>query len=252
MIWYTCQMKTAYSIDQIQTFLNAHYRNEVQSIEPLKGGDWSSAYAFQLDGEDYVVRFGKYGDDFKKDQVAAEFASEHLPIPNVSAVGDAFDGYFAISSRAYGEMLDELDKASMERIVPAVFRMFDAMRAVDLSSTTGFGDWVAQNVAPYKSWSDYLLDVKNDNDPYRRIYGWRTYLENSPTGIDPFNKAYERLLKLVPASPNKRHLVHNDLLYRNVLVSNDKIAAVIDWGNSMYGDFLYAALRAEYPGFSRG
>ena len=36
-----------------------------------------------------------------------------------------------------------------------------------------------------------------------------------------------------------RHLLHADLLNRNVLVSDDRLIAVIDWGCSMYGDFLY-------------
>ena len=36
-----------------------------------------------------------------------------------------------------------------------------------------------------------------------------------------------------------RHLVHADLLHGNVLVAGDRITAVLDWGCSLYGDFLY-------------
>jgi hygromycin-B 4-O-kinase len=43
----------------------------------------------------------------------------------------------------------------------------------------------------------------------------------------------------VPAVPEVRHLVHSDLLYGNVLVAGDRVAAVFDWGCAMYGDFLY-------------
>ena len=39
--------------------------------------------------------------------------------------------------------------------------------------------------------------------------------------------------------PEDRHLVHSDLLHFNVLVSGRRITAVIDWGDSKYGDFLY-------------
>jgi hygromycin-B 4-O-kinase len=41
--------------------------------------------------------------------------------------------------------------------------------------------------------------------------------------------------------PNELHLVHRDLLNRNVLVSFDalRLEAVFDWGCSVYGDFLY-------------
>jgi hygromycin-B 4-O-kinase len=44
---------------------------------------------------------------------------------------------------------------------------------------------------------------------------------------------------LVGACPETRHLLHNDLLNFNVLVSGDRVSAVIDWGNALYGDFLY-------------
>jgi hygromycin-B 4-O-kinase len=29
------------------------------------------------------------------------------------------------------------------------------------------------------------------------------------------------------------------MLYYNVLVADDRISAIIDWGNAMYGDFLF-------------
>ena len=41
------------------------------------------------------------------------------------------------------------------------------------------------------------------------------------------------------ACPNERYLVHSDLLNYNVLVSNDQISSVLDWGSSLYGDFLW-------------
>ncbi|MGI8551412.1 MAG: phosphotransferase family protein, partial [Dehalococcoidia bacterium] len=68
---------------------------------------------------------------------------------------------------------------------------------------------------------------------------WRARLEASPTGAAAFDEAFQHLTSLVANCPEDRHLVHSDLLNRNVLVSGDQIAAVFDWGCSMYGDFLY-------------
>jgi len=42
--------------------------------------------------------------------------------------------------------------------------------------------------------------------------------------------------------------VHNDLLSRNVLVNDGKISAILDWGNSLYGDHLYDAALLLYCG----
>jgi hygromycin-B 4-O-kinase len=238
-------IKPSYSTERIQDFLVAHCGKEVSNIQPLKGGDWSSAYSFQSKNGHHVIRFCQFGDAFEKDQVAAGFASMYLPIPRVEAIGEAFGGYFAISERAFGEMLDDLNKDKMNRVVPAVFRMLDAAREVDVSSTQGFGGWEASGIATHTNWRDYLLEVKND-PPDLFCHGWRASMANSLIGDSAFNEAFERLEQLACEPSDGRHLIHNDLLYRNVLVSEDKISAVIDWGNSMYGDFLYDIALLSY------
>jgi aminoglycoside phosphotransferase (APT) family kinase protein len=70
--------------------------------------------------------------------------------------------------------------------------------------------------------------------------------KTSPTGAERFDEAYEVLSHLAATLPNDRHLIHDDLLYRNVLVDGRRINAVIDWGNSMYGDHLYEAALLLY------
>lgn len=223
--------------DDVANFLQGHL-GEAESVIALDGGNWSNAYAFESKGRDYVVRFGEHEDDYAKDRVASNFASENLPVPRVTEVGKAFDGYFAISERVFGKMLDDLDKAKMKAMVPSVLKTLDAMRAIDLSKTTGYGRWDASGRAPYASWRDYLLDITNDY-PGRRIHGWSKRLAESPVGNKHFLQAFENLKQLVEICPEDRHIIHQDLLYRNVLVSDDRISAIIDWGNSLYGDFLY-------------
>jgi Ser/Thr protein kinase RdoA (MazF antagonist) len=46
---------------------------------------------------------------------------------------------------------------------------------------------------------------------------------------------------LVGSCPDLRHVLHLDLINRNVLVSDDRLAlaAVFDWGCLAYGAFLY-------------
>ncbi len=46
-------------------------------------------------------------------------------------------------------------------------------------------------------------------------------------------------LALVECVPEERHLIHSDLEHRNVLVDEDGVTAIFDWGSSLYGDFLY-------------
>lgn len=42
-------------------------------------------------------------------------------------------------------------------------------------------------------------------------------------GAGPFDQALERLRDLVRACPEERHLIHSDLLKRNVLVDRERI-----------------------------
>src|SRR5207247_2258152 len=61
----------------------------------------------------------------------------------------------------------------------------------------------------------------------------------SPTGTAPFDEAFGVMAPLVERCPELRHLIHADLLNFNVLVEDDRIGALLDWGSAMFGDFLY-------------
>lgn len=230
--------KTKLTVAQVEQFLAQHLKQAVTEILPLKGGEWSQAFAFNMNDKSCVIRFGRHVEDYNKDKLAHNFASKYLPIVSVLEVGSALEEYYAISEQAFGEMLDELEADSMQKIVPAVMKMLNALREADVTKTQGFGMWRADGNAPYTSWKDYLLGVGYD-DPARRIHGWREKLANSPTGDNVFMEGLERLKELVDVCPEERHLIHGDLLNRNTLVKDNRIVAVIDWGNSAYGDFLY-------------
>jgi hygromycin-B 4-O-kinase len=213
--------------------LGEHSPAHVSSVEAVGHGEWSRAFAWG----DYVVRFSAFDEDFRKDQLAARHATDVLPIPAILELGEAFGGFYAISRRATGRFLDELDDASLRQVLPALFGALDAARLVDLSATRGYGGWRGDGNAPHSSWRAALLDVGNDR-PESRCAGWRRRLASAEIGLGPFEEAYGALSSLVSGVPEARHLVHSDLLNFNVLVDGRRVSAVLDWGSSMYGDFL--------------
>jgi hygromycin-B 4-O-kinase len=221
-----------------EAFLVAHLGRDVGEVSPIGHGEWSRAYAFRRGGTEYIVRFSALDEDFRKDRIAARYSSRTLPIPAVVEIGETGDGYFAISERAPGGYLDDLDEDEMRGMLPALFAALDAARRVDLSVSTGYGSWGADGNAPHQCWRAALLAIADDR-PGERTHGWRKRLVASPTGSGPFDEALARLDALVSDDAEERHLIHSDLLNYNVLVEDGRISAVIDWGCAMYGDFLY-------------
>jgi hygromycin-B 4-O-kinase len=223
---------------QVAAFLAERLGGQILDVERIERGEWSRAFFFRHDCNHRVVRFGAHLEDFAKDRLAASFRSPDLPVPAVLEIGEAFGGHFAISERLFGAYIDGVDAAQMRALLPSLFAALDAMRLVDLHTTSGYGGWGADGQAPFASWQAALLDVGQDR-PTDRIAGWRSRLAASPTGVAPFDEAYHQLETLVAFSPAERHLIHSDLLNFNVLVSEDRITGVFDWGCGLYGDFLY-------------
>ncbi len=226
---------------EVQAFIDDRFGDRASEVTPLSGGDWSQAYALTLDGTRVVARFGRHGEDYEKDRVASGWASDELPIPTVLELDETEAGFFALSSRARGEFLDELHGDQIRAVLPGLFRAMDAIRDIDVSTSEGYGNWKSDGNGRQGTWQEALLHKFEGDPPTHRTHGWRAALEHSPGGTGDFDAALNALEQLAERMPARRHVIHNDLLNHNVLVRGDSISAVLDWGNSMYGDYLYDA-----------
>jgi hygromycin-B 4-O-kinase len=126
----------------------------------------------------------------------------------------------------------------MRAVLPSLFAALDAMRAVDLSRVSGYGGWRADGRTQAPTWRARLLGVGTDPGT-RGAKSTREMLAGIPIGLSSFEAGYARMRDLVGFCPEERHLIHDDLINYNVLVVGDRISAVLDWGSSTYGDFLY-------------
>ncbi len=229
---------TPVTIEQARTFLQTHLATPPQELALIGAGAWSRCYGCRAGDAEYAIRFGAHVEDFRKDQRAAAYASVDLPIPKVMEIGEALGGYYAIAERAYGVPLENVDARTWRAVVPSLVAALEAMRTADIAVTPGFGGWDEYGRASSPSWSQHLLAVAEDT-PDLRIHGWQRKLEaGSPEGREAFVWGFAQLLRVV-SDAIPRSLLHCDLMNRNVLVEDGRIAAVFDWGCARYGDHLY-------------
>ena len=126
---------------QVQAFLVSHFDRHSSHVERIGAGAWSQCYGFRRGDQELAIRFGQHVDDFRKDQRASSYRTPDLPIPDVLAIGQAFDGYYAISTRVHGVPLERVNAAQWQSVVPSLAAALEAMRLADVSATVGFGGW---------------------------------------------------------------------------------------------------------------
>ncbi len=180
---------------RVQDFLREQFDPTARDVALIGAGAWSRCYGFGCAGQALVVRFGRYGEDFAKDRLATAYRSPDLPIPTVLALGLAFDGFYAVSTRVDGVPLEDVGAAHWRRLAPALAGALEALRTADLAATDGFGGWDGAGAAAFPSWSAALLAV-GDDAPDRRTHGWRARLERFPDAAAAFRWGHTRLGQL--------------------------------------------------------
>ncbi|MCB0131316.1 MAG: phosphotransferase [Caldilineaceae bacterium] len=227
------------SIAQVSAWLTERHNAEIRDLMSLTGGFWSSAFAYRVGAQELVLRLSDMAEGFAIDAAAMRFNSPGLPVPKVIATGKALGLNYAISERHYGRFIETT--AAEEG--PAVGRLLAAllakMRAVPTSADDPVS-WHDPAGSANLSWRDWVAGGLVDN-PDGQVRGWRVKLAEDPTIDQLFRTCEARIHELLPRCPDRRDLIHGDLLHQNVLVAEDvsQVTAVFSWKCSAYGDFLY-------------
>ncbi len=237
-------------LDGAQHFLRARFGERAAGVAELGRGAWSRAFAFVLDGRELVIRFGEHREDYEIDRRAMRYGSAALPVPDVIEIGSAHGGAYAISQRCHGRFLESLDAAGWRRVLPALWRALDEMRG----QPEVWPRWLRDDggddgpaAGPGGRWGAQLLASLEDR-PGERVSGWRSVLAGFPALEATFTAARRECLELLAVCPTHAHLIHGDLLNRNVLVTPDArhLSAVYDWSCERRGDFLYDLAWLEF------
>jgi len=233
--------------DEVVAFL-AGQPGEPRDLEALSGGAWSLAWAYRAGGEELVVRFGQERSWYEADRMAMAFDGPDLPVPEVREVGNTPSGRaYAISVRHHGLFLEDTPVEQADAIAPTLTRLLAALYRVPAPADAPV-IW-HQAAPPAPSWREYLLSGLTD-DPKKLRHGWSAALAADRQLAALSAAVSERVRTLLDACPERRDLVHGDLLHANVLVSPDarRVEAVLSWKCSVRGDFLFDAAYCTFWG----
>lgn len=226
----------------VRLLLTARYGAAVSGLRALAGGEFSGAFAFDTPAGAFVVRVSPSlhaAEMFAKDEWAfRHFASPALPIPRVLAISEDHGLFFAISERTTGERIEVIPPAERPALYPALLAMLDAIAAVDVSATRGYGPWSATGVGEATTWRGFLRAI-GENRTAGYYADWHALFHDSFLERGLFEALYRRMMHLAEFCPEERHLLHCDLHFDNIIAAGRRITGVIDWGNAGYGDPLY-------------
>jgi hygromycin-B 4-O-kinase len=227
----------------LSAFLEKEWSQPITKLEKLVEGEDSQALYFESGGKRYVLRINKSDYGFKKDAYAYEhFASKAIPIPTVLQIGKVDDEHtYCISNFIEGPTLQDLDRNSVEILLPATLEMQRAIADVDISHTSGYGEFNLSGSGKSASWQEWLLTHISSAD-----FEWDAIVSKGMIERSFLEKVFTMFKRLVEQVPNERRLIHGDFGSNNLLTRGNKIVAVLDWDAACYGDWLFGVAGAYY------
>lgn len=236
-------VKTKVTSEKVLTFLQNNFDKHISSVDFIKGGEMSQAFSFISNSSGYVIRVNSKNYSFEKDKYAYEhFRSNVILIPKIMRLGQFNEKlYFAISEQANGKNLDNFNEDTHRKLLPQLILVLDAIHKTKIDGQGRYGSWDKNGNATFRSWKDYILN-KND-DVWKN---WETLFKETFLEKDVVKKLNHKIKDLVSYLPEERYLVHGDYGFNNIVSDGEKITGVLDWGESVYGDFLYDVSWLEF------
>ncbi len=228
------ELKTAASLDLVRQLLR-RVVSDVAEIEPLVGGEYSAAFAARSSAGPVVLRVNK-NQGYDGDVYAQRFASPQLPVPAVLATGLDDGLHWCVSERCPGTILWPLEGEAARAMAEPLCDVLDALAAIDVSGTSGYGLAGTDGEAPYDSWRAYTREsllrpvatAGLDEHDLRLTSRDQAFLARC-AAITAANEAALR---------EDRTLLMGDFNAANILHEGPRITGLVDW-SPRYGDQLW-------------
>ena len=147
-----------------------------------------------------------------------------------------------------GRNANQLSVEEFEKNYENFFDMIFEIAATDISSLTGYGEFDENNIAPYKTVEEFIIDTFNE-EKEGYWHNWRQMFETSYLKKDYFEKIYAKALEYAPYCEGQRYLANNNTFFCNMVVDESGKTYCADWGRAGIMDYMmdFAILDLNKP-----
>jgi hygromycin-B 4-O-kinase len=147
-----------------------------------------------------------------------------------------------------GRNANELSVEEFEKNYENFFDMIFEIAGTDISSLTGYGEFDENNIAPYKTVEEFIIDTFNE-EKEGYWHNWRQMFETSYLKKDYFEKIYAKALEYAPYCEGQRYLTNNNTFFCNMVVDESGKTYCADWGRAGIMDYMmdFAILDLNKP-----
>lgn len=147
-----------------------------------------------------------------------------------------------------GRNANELSVEEFEKNYENFFDMIFEIAGTDISSLAGYGEFDENNIAPYKTVEEFIIDTFNE-EKEGYWHNWRQMFETSYLKKDYFEKIYAKALVYAPYCEGQRYLANNNTFFCNMVVDESGKTYCADWGRAGIMDYMmdFAILDLNKP-----
>lgn len=242
--------KSSITIADVQAVLQHHWKQPIENVSTIGSGNFSSAFSFEIEGCEYVIRFSEALRAFELETYIADIlSSQSVPYPKIIGHGEEGNFKYCISERMKGTVVADLETQQKAAILPDIIRVITDMHQVRLdNSASGYGFISPDGNGSHENWDSFIISFYDEDQTGTFWENWHQLFRESCLEREVFEEIYARLLTFSEYNAPYRHFVHGDCHLWNLLSDGDTLTGIIDC-NAMYGDFVIdiVTLKDAFP-----
>jgi len=230
--------------EKIISKVEEYFRTKIADINiPLQGMDSQVFFVTDADSKEYAIKC--YARESNGDVLAFKLLEENkvdVPVPKVCGVFTFENKQVAIFEKINFPLLDSISVDHMSRYIPSMINNLKKIHQVK-SDKAGFLTEIDKGL----SWKEVMLSKFTGASP---DLDWKEIAKREGLDSKLLLDSVENIIKKIERTDfidKDYSLLHTDFNQRNLFVDpdSDEIAAIIDWGEAMFGDPIYDFARVR-------